>query len=364
MHTRSEYFSLIQAEAEKMIESLLQTPTKDGLDMQPWFFRLTLNTTTDVLFGRTSDTSTYINNATDSFANAFNDAQHTLARRARVGDLYWFIGGPKFRKDCGTVHRYIDEIVQAALAANDSNKGSNQYIFLKALMDRTRNSRILRDQLINVLLAGRDTTACCLTWTLRLLAEHPGVQSRLREECRGIPSYAAGSLPTKDELKQMDYLEVVIREVLRLYPSVPANVREARKTTTIPRGGGPDGTSPVLIRKHEAVNYNVYCMHRLQEIYGPDATAFRPERWLKGEPNSVDIASVGWGYLPFNGGPRACLGQEFGLLEAKYATVRLLQAFKQIEFVEPLSERKGLEKHVLTLVLTSADGCKVRMIPT
>lgn len=101
--------------------------------------------------------------------------------------------------------------------------------------------------------------------------------------------------------------------VLRLYPSVPVNAREALKTTTLPVGGGPDGQSPVLIREGEGIGYNVYSMHRSEKIYGPDAAQFRPSRWQQGEPNSVELGKVGWGYLPFNGGPRACLGRKIPL---------------------------------------------------
>lgn len=98
-------------------------------------------------------------------------------------------------------------------------------------------------------------------------------------------------------------------------------------------------------------------MHRRKDLYGSDADQFRPERWENDE-----IKNVGWGYLPFNGGPRICLGQDFALLEASFTIVRLLQTFKTIEmtdtsFKAPLGE----ERQVLTLVVSSADGCCVRM---
>lgn len=96
--------------------------------------------------------------------------------------------------------------------------------------------------------------------------------------------------------------------VLRLYPSVPINSRRATRLTTLPVGGGSDGRSPVLVRPGEAVRYSVYGMHRCKDIYGDDADKFRPERW--GEDK---LKHVGWAYLPFNGGPRLCLGREFAL---------------------------------------------------
>jgi cytochrome P450 len=98
--------------------------------------------------------------------------------------------------------------------------------------------------------------------------------------------------------------------VLRLYPSVPINSRTALEATTLPIGGGPDGTKPLMIRKGEAVGYSVYVMHRLKKLYGEDADSFRPERWDPDVDNAVDLKNIGWGYLPFNGGPRICLGRK------------------------------------------------------
>ncbi|KAL4874839.1 cytochrome P450 [Aspergillus karnatakaensis] len=146
--------------------------------------------------------------------------------------------------------------------------------------------------------------------------------------------------------------------VLRLYPSVPVNSRAATKTTTLPKGGGPTGTAPILVRKGEAVGYCVYAMHRRKDIYGADADEFRPERW-----ENDALKNVGWGYLPFNGGPRICLGQEFALLEAGYTIVRLLQTFEVSEPVEwaGMEKRVGEERQDLTLVVSCGEGCVVRM---
>lgn len=92
---------------------------------------------------------------------------------------------------------------------------------------------------------------------------------------------------------------------------MPINSRTALEATTLPRGGGPDGTKPLMVRKGEAVGYSVYVMHRWKKIYGEDADDFRPERWDPQGKNVVNLKNVGYGYLPFNGGPRVCLGREF-----------------------------------------------------
>lgn len=92
---------------------------------------------------------------------------------------------------------------------------------------------------------------------------------------------------------------------LRLYPSVPVNFRIAHRTTYLPRGGGPTGEDPVLIPQGVGVGFVPYYLHRRKDLYGVDAQEFRPERW-----ESPELANIGWGYVPFHGGPRLCLGSE------------------------------------------------------
>lgn len=138
---------------------------------------------------------------------------------------------------------------------------------------------------------------------------------------------------------------------------MPVNSRAAEKTTTLPVGGGPDGTAPILVRKGEGVGYCIYAMHRRKDIYGSDADQFRPERW-----ENDALKNIGWGYLPFNGGPRICLGQDFALLEAGFTIVRLLQTFETIGMTErSFKAPLGQERQVLTLVVSSGDGCYLRM---
>ena len=136
---------------------------------------------------------------------------------------------------------------------------------------------------------------------------------------------------------------------LRLYPVVPMNTRYANKDTSLPRGGGSNGLSPIFVPKGTSITWHVYSMHRSRDIYGTDALDFRPERW---EEN----LRPGWGYLPFNGGPRICVGQQFALTEASYTIVRLVQHFSSIQNRDPQPW-----KELLGMTTASLNGTKVSM---
>jgi cytochrome P450 len=113
----------------------------------------------------------------------------------------------------------------------------------------------------------------------------------------------------------------------------------------------------MLVRKGELVVFSQYVNSRKKNIYGADAYEFRPERWESGE-----LAHIGWAFFPFSGGPRQCLGEDFAQMEVAYTIVRMLQTFRHISLPigEP-NEPVGNEKQRLTLVLLSADGCKVEI---
>ena len=197
---------------------------------------------------------------------------------------------------------------------------------------------------------------------------------RLREEVHTVVGHTEH--PSREQIRKMAYLAIIIKESthstpsnrlevcsyylgLRVYPPVPLNNRTANKDTILPRGGGPDGTAPILVRKGEVVVFSQYVNARRKNIFGPDADDFRPERWEEQDSSNP----YGWAYFPFNGGPRACLGQDFALMEVSYTIVRLLQDFTTIRL--PSGEKNepvGTERQRLTLVLSSADGCRVELV--
>lgn len=231
---------------------------------------------------------------------------------------------------------FIDKFINRTLSFSPAelesklNSGSN-YNFLHALGGFTRDRKVLRDQLTAVLLAGRDTTASTLSWTFYELARHPEVFKKLRQE---ILDSVGTNPPTYEDLKNMKYLQYTMNETLRLYPVVPFNVRMSLKDTTLPVGGGPDGRQPIGIPKDTPIGYSVLVMQRRKDLYPPsddpkmEVENFYPDRWSVWQPKP-------WTYIPFNGGPRLCIGQQFALTNMGYTIVRMLQRFDRIDSYMP-----------------------------
>jgi cytochrome P450 len=107
-------------------------------------------------------------------------------------------------------------------------------------------------------------------------------------------------------IKSDQVSSVVASAALRLYPQVPINTRSTTKTTLLPKGGGSDGESPVLVPRKAGITFSPYHMHRRKELFGEDVNEYRPERWLDGS-----LSNIGYAYMPFLHGYRTCLGSMF-----------------------------------------------------
>ncbi|RHZ64669.1 hypothetical protein CDV55_104368 [Aspergillus turcosus] len=345
------------------VEDLLHALSEKGgvVDLQPLFFRFTLDVTTAFLFGESIySLRSPVSAGENTFATAFDTAQKYVAKRFRLLDLYWLIGGKEFRQACEDVHRFADRIIDRNLNPNPADSDDKDGNFLNSVARDCPDRAALRGQIINILAAGRDTTACLLSWTFFLLVRHPHVLQKLRAEIAQLDGKTDAI--RRADLRQMRYLHNIIKETLRLYPSVPVNTRTSVRATVLPTGGGPDRKSPVFIPKGTAVAYSVYTLHRRPDLYGMDAEVFRPERWEEDMPMNQDPISQQWGYLPFSGGPRICLGMDFAITEVAYAIVRILQRFPDLKLPEGETvELTGVEKQTVTLVLQIKEGCKVEL---
>jgi len=229
----------------------------------------------------------------------------------------------------------------------------------------------LHDAIINAMVAGRDTIATTLTIAVYFLCMYPDILRRLRAEVLGRVGLSGRATPA--DVREMKYLRAFINETMRLYPPVPVNVRYAETSTTLPN---PDKSGkPFYIPRNAGVIYSVFIMHRMPELWGPDAEEFDPDRFL--DERVKYLTSNPFMFLPFNAGPRICLGQQFAYNEISVFLVRLLQTFNDMKLAPDAAPpgslppdswsgqpgRKGIERFWPKVHITvySEGGLWVRM---
>ncbi|KAJ6607877.1 cytochrome P450 [Mycena sp. CBHHK59/15] len=191
-------------------------------------------------------------------------------------------------------------------------------------------------QVPTFLVAGHETTSTAATWALFALTQNVAAQTRLREELLTVST----DTPTMDELNALPYLDCVVRETLRLYAPVTATSRVAMRDDVLPlatpytdRNGTVHET--LQIPKGHVIVIPILSLNRDVKIWGPDAMEFKPERWDSDTPIPSVLPGV-WGHmLSFLGGPRACIGYRFSLVELKALLFTLVRAF-EFELAVPL----------------------------
>jgi cytochrome P450 len=178
--------------------------------------------------------------------------------------------------------------------------------------DGTRmNDRQLRDETITLFLAGHETTANTLSWTWWLLAQNPAVEKKFHEELDGV---LGGRPPAADDLPKLSYLNHVLTESLRLYPTAWGMARLAAEEHEI--AGYP-------VHPGYGVAFAQWVVHRDQRWFDVPLE-FRPERWDNGLAKQLPR----FAYFPFGGGPRQCIGNTFALMEASVVLATVGQKFR------------------------------------
>jgi cytochrome P450 len=198
--------------------------------------------------------------------------------------------------------------------------------------------RQLRDETITLFLAGHETTANTLSWTWWLLAQHPEIEKKFHAELDGV---LGGRLPTLDDLPKLNYLNLVLTESLRLYPTAWGMARLAIEEHEI--AGYP-------VHPGNGVAFAQWVVHRDPRWFDAP-TEFRPERWENGLAKQLPR----FAYFPFGGGPRQCIGNTFALMEANIVLATIGRKYR-------FALRPGHQVTPLaSITLRPRDGIQVRL---
>lgn len=316
------YATAITREAEAIAERWRNTP---DVDVVREMDRLALRTVARVLFGADVEAAVDVIHANFPVISAY------ITRRAysplRLPRTWPTPSNRRAEAATRAVYEVCDRIIAARRSnANEAAAGTEETdkatdatadADLLSLLSEARNDEDgsldateLRDQVLVFLLAGHETTATSMAFALHLLARHPEVRARAQEEVDALPP---GEPYTAATMDQLPYLTRVLKETMRLYPAAPLVGRRAVAETEIDGHIIPAGAdiliSPWVTHRHPAHWDN------------PDR--FDPDRFTPDQ----ETARHRYAWVPFGGGPRACIGRHFSMLESVLALAVLLREY-------------------------------------
>lgn len=279
-----------------------------GQEMQ----RLTLRVVLAALFGNSAD------DVAPHVRSSFPAVSDTIIRRG-LGAVRLPVGIPTPRVRRGRAARDdLFGVCDAMVTARRTGRTTGETDLLSRLLaardgDERLSDEEVRSQVLLFLLAGHETTALALTFALHLLGRHPDVQDRVREEVRVV---LADGTPTAATAAALPWTTAVLKEAIRLYPSAPILGRLCVEEDELLGRRVPVGTNVVVVP---------WTIHRHPEFWA-DPLVFDPSRFT-GEGTRPEPAHR-YAWMPFGGGPRACIGQHFSLVEGVLALALVLRGHR------------------------------------
>ena len=311
---------LLEVHTQHLLQRLVVNNDKwtDNVDLQPLFLKFTIDMITELIFGysvNTQDPNLRSSLPTlegveppnpANFASSMDIAAEWAGLRIIIGKWYWLMQSRKFNRSCKDIRKYVDWFVQLVLSRDNTSPevgnefAKRRFVLLEELSKSTQDPVALREEVLNLLVGGRNTTAALLGWVIYHLSRHPSTYDKLRDTV--VNDFGTDGELDFHKLHSCQYLQYCINESLRFTPVASAIARKARQDTILPRGGGSSGNSPVFVPKNTMVIGCIHALHHRADIWGEDTEAYNPERWHE-RPFS-------WGFVPFGGGPRKCIGRK------------------------------------------------------
>ncbi|HET9198750.1 MAG TPA: cytochrome P450 [Solirubrobacterales bacterium] len=337
---REQIVAATEAMTIEADEAIAALPVDEVVDVYEWMRNLAMRIAMRALLGLDPDEAGKGAAAAEHFERALGYYGIDFHLRLLRGP------GSPWRKMV-TSRKVLDEIVFGEIARCRTNPDPDRRDILSLLVgargaggEEFADTEI-RDQVMTLMFAGHDTSTSTLTFMLHELARHPEVTRQLHEEQDRV---LGGETPTALQLeKEMPYLDMVLDEVLRLYP--PAWIGPRRAVREYEFGG-------YTVPKGAYVNYCSWASHRLPEVF-PQPEAFVPERFTRERKAALPRGA----YVPFGGGSRICIGKRFGQTEVKLVATMLLQRLR----IESLPGRTVTIRQMPTLSPTG--GLRMRILP-
>nr|GEZ51821.1 cytochrome P450 [Tanacetum cinerariifolium] len=273
----------------------------------------------------------------------FTKSEETIFNRHYLPKCYWKIlnrlkiGHEKhlidaFKLSDELFYKFINEKREQETKANDEQAEDLTLLtgYMREYKDQTGSSgnpdKFVKDTLLSLMVAGRDTTSSALTSFFYLLSKNPVAESKIREEIReqlGMKEGEEWKQFGANELGNLVYLHAALCEALRLFPPVPINTKVAIEADTLPSGHRVNSSTKILLHS--------YAMGRMETIWGQDCLEFKPERWISLKGGIKHVPS--YNFTAFHAGPRTCLGKKISLIQMKLVAATVVYNYK-VEVME------------------------------
>jgi cytochrome P450 len=341
--------TLFSERAEILVEDLDKKQGK-VVDMEERFCSVTLDIIGKAVFNYDFGSVTNESPIVKAVYRVLREAEHRSSSFIPYWNLpyadQWMGGQVEFRRDMTMLDDILANLINAAVTTRkeatveelEKRENSNDPSILRFLVDmkgEDLSSMTLRDDLMTMLIAGHETTAAMLTWTLfELYQGDAGLLQEVRAEVRTVMK--GKDRPTYEDIIAMKKLRYSLIEGLRLYPEPPVLIRRARMEDTLPKGSS-DMKDGIKILRGTDMFISTWNLHRSPELWENPAT-YDPTRWERPfhnanvdgwdgyDPDKVtglypNEQASDFAFLPFGGGARRCVGDQFAMMEATVTMV-------------------------------------------
>ncbi|CAF2984143.1 unnamed protein product [Rotaria sp. Silwood2] len=340
---------IMSNETIKAITSLLSISSlKNQVNLDIELSALTLSIIASSAFGQSFET---IPDAKETICDAFNEVKEVITyRMLHMISQVKFLGElPFWGKDildhaARKLNKFVDQIIADRRDRKSISLCVDEDILdllLSAIDDKGEgfSDQQIKDEAMTFVIAGHETTGNLMTWVLYILMTHDDVLHACREEIdRVLPNE---TIPSFEHMANLQVIEAVLYETLRLYPPAAFFVRECIKEHVI---GSNSGKGEIRIPVGAMIVFHVYALHRLDE-YWPQALKFDYKRWIRDPVTGLKPKLAhSYAYLPFGAGSRNCIGQNFAILEAKVMLALFVQRcdFELVPGQNIAPEMKGI----------------------
>ena len=359
--------SLFADRAEILVNDLgPKSENKVVVDMEERFCSVTLDIIGKAVFNYDFGSVTKESPIVKAVYRVLREAEHRSSSFIPYWNLpyadQWMGGQVEFRKDMTMLDDILADLINDAVSTRreasieelELRENEDDPSLLRFLVDmrgEDLSSMVLRDDLMTMLIAGHETTAAMLTWTLFELSQgEPGMLKEIHNEVRTVLN--GKDRPDYDDIVAMKKLRYALIEALRLYPEPPVLIRRARTEDNLPRGSS-DLQDGVRVLRGTDMFISTWNLHRSPDLWD-QPEKFDPTRWDRPFQNA---GVRGWGgydpdkvtglypneqasdfaFLPFGGGQRKCVGDQFAMMEAVVTMSMMIKNY-DFEFAIPPEE--------------------------